>query len=110
MSLHPDPELRRRWRGLIESFDSRRSTVAEFCRRHQVSTASFYVWRRRLGEGIVPTPAFVPIRIAQAPSRSESTVRIHLPGGVRVEVPAEHRELLVELLTRLASTAGEVSR
>ena len=110
MSPHPDPELRRRWRGLIEAFDPQQSTLAEFCRRHQVSTASFYAWRRRLAAAVRPkpaTPAFVPIRIDRGTDRCPATVQIHLPGSVRIEVPAAQRDLLIDLITRLAGSARE---
>ena len=48
MARSADPELRRWWGALVDSFDATRESVAEFCDRHEVSTASFYAWRRKL--------------------------------------------------------------
>jgi hypothetical protein len=37
-------------------------SVAEFCRREGVSTASFYTWRKRLGAAAPPCgPAFLDL-------------------------------------------------
>ncbi len=89
-------------------------TVIRFCREEGVSTASFYRWRNRLAErgrprrdadprttattGIERTPLFQPIRVTEA----EAPISVQLPGGVRVEVPAENldavRAVLGELL------------
>jgi len=109
MARTPDPELRRWWRGLIDAFDSRRWTVAEFCSRHDVSAASFYNWRRRLQEeeadeppgGPSAAPAFLPLQIAKGLAPRERSVQVHLPGGVRVEVPPQDRDLLFELIARV---------
>jgi hypothetical protein len=40
MPRSPDPKLRQWWRALIQSVDSASDTIAEFCRRHDVSTGS----------------------------------------------------------------------
>lgn len=123
MARRSDPELRRWWGNLIRSFDPDRWTVAEFCRRHDVSAASFYAWRRRLGAGgdadagspvsanasPPAVPAFLPIRITQDSSWADRSVQVHLPGGVRVEVPAGERELLLELIARVTEPAEEAS-
>jgi transposase-like protein len=106
MARSPDPDLRRWWRELIDSFDSERWTVAEFCQRHDVSAASFYAWRRRLGEPHASpprAPAFLPIQITQGLADAERSVQVHLPCGVRVDVPSCDRDLLLELITHVTS-------
>jgi hypothetical protein len=116
MARRPDPELRHWWRDLLESFDvdTECSSVAEFCRLHDVSTASFYNWRRRLSaEGELrpvsfDTPAFVPIELTQH-SADQQLVQVHLPGGVRIEVPTDARTLLLELITHVTATSQETS-
>jgi hypothetical protein len=40
------------WRRRLARFRSSELTVAEFCRREQVSLASYYYWSRRLGEAV----------------------------------------------------------
>jgi transposase-like protein len=89
-------------------------TVVRFCREEGVSTASFYRWRNRLAErgrltpdadtrssattGLEQTPLFQSVRVTGV----ETSISIQLPGGARVEVPAENldavRAVLGELL------------
>ena len=40
----------RQWRALLARFEQSAMTVSEFCRREGICTASFYRWRRLLGE------------------------------------------------------------
>jgi hypothetical protein len=65
-------------------------TVARFCKRQGVSTASFYAWRKRLdgaeGAGEKRSPAFRPVRLTSA----GAVMWVHLPGGVRLEAPMEN--------------------
>ncbi len=102
------------WRQRVRRFGRSGMTVVRFCKQEGVSTASFYRWRNRLGEQVVPTrnadaqdwattdteqtPLFQPIRVTGA----ETPILIQLPGGVRVEVPTENldavRAVLGELL------------
>jgi hypothetical protein len=117
MSRAPDPQVRLRWRRLLDSFDPRKFTVADFCRRHQISVASFYKWRRefaktapaakapsspRRHQSSPSADAFVPLQIVNAsPAQGAPTVQVHLPSGVRIELPADHHPLLWELIAKL---------
>jgi len=66
ITVFSGPERRRRWsdeerlRILAEAF-SPGACVAEVCRRHEVSTALIYTWRRKLREAHVePAAADLP--------------------------------------------------
>ena len=108
------------WRRRVRRFGRSGLTVVRFCEQEGVSTASFYRWRNRLADkgpatrnadsrhwattnGVVQTPAFQPVRVTGA----EAPISIKLPGGVRVEVPAENldavRAVLGELLRQDAT-------
>jgi transposase-like protein len=102
------------WRRRVRRFGHSGMTVVRFCREEGVSTASFYRWRNRLAErgrlarntdtrssattGVEQTPLFQPVRVTGA----ETPISIQLPGGVRIQVPAENldavRAVLGELL------------
>ena len=97
----PDPEVRQRWMRLIRSFEPGRETVAEFCERHEVSTASFYKWRRRLGDEAGPAPASAPPQGFQPVLVTASAApRVRLPNGVVLELGDDPRalELVLERL------------
>jgi transposase-like protein len=101
MARGRDPEVRRRWTQLIRSFQPGRESVAEFCRRHDVSTASFYKWRRELDGGGRHQPAFVPVRVSG--EWSGETVRFHFASQARVDVPVSQPQLIFDAIVALAA-------
>ena len=103
MARSADPELRQWWRELIDSFDSTRESVSEFCHRHEVSTAAFYGWRRKLasagstagsgggtrkaattrsltmgGRRAAGSQAFLPVHIISAETSVSRSIHVHL--------------------------------
>ena len=84
------------WRQRIARQRRSQSSIAEFCSQEGVSPNSFYAWRRRLRESDPAGPRselFVPIEVP--PSWSPAGVRIELPGGAVVMLPAEATAELV---------------
>ena len=77
--------------------------MSRFCRREGVSTASFYWWRKRLDDagaaGKRELARFQPVRLTGA----GAVMSVHLPGGVRVEVPMEN-------LDGVRAVVGELMR
>lgn len=47
MARLPDSDLRRWWRGIVERQPLSGLTVADYCAANDVSTASFYQWRKK---------------------------------------------------------------
>src|SRR4051794_20243302 len=105
MSRQPDPQRRAFWSELIEQSRQSGLSVAEFCKQADVSTASFYLWQRKLhgplaGPATRPTPArspkaasaeLVPVRfvaegLTNQPLAAE-VLEIELPGAIRLRVP-----------------------
>lgn len=37
------------WKALLESYSEGELTKSEFCKKHRISTSSFYKWEKRLG-------------------------------------------------------------
>jgi transposase-like protein len=114
------------WRRRVRRFGRSGLTVARFCEQEGVSAASFYRWRNRLAEqgrpardaaarrvgtanGVDHASAFQAVRVATCiRTGADAAVAIHLPGGVRVDVPAGSldaiRAVLGELLRQDAAT------
>jgi len=112
------------WRRRIRRFGRSGLTVVWFCREEGVSTASFYRWRNRLAEagpaasnadarcrttvdGVAQTRAFQPVRVT---TTAGSPVAIQLPGGVRVEVPAENLDAVRAVLGELLRHGATLDR
>jgi transposase-like protein len=93
------------WRGVIGRQKQSGLSIAEFCRREQISPASFYNWRRRLrGSMEERTPQFVPVALTP-PSRADFEIR--LPGGVSILAPDDFEEAS---LRRLLQVVVELER
>lgn len=100
------------WQGRVRRFRRSGQTVREFCAAEEVSTASFYQWRRRLAQRRPPradvagrASAFQAVRVRAV----VSAISVHLPGGARIDVPVEQLDALravVEELRRWQNTAN----
>ena len=81
------------WRALIAKFGGSGQDVAGFCRREAISAASFYRWRKLLGDGngdsrgshvATGMPAFVDLGTLNAASvaRPRLDLRLDLGDGL----------------------------
>jgi hypothetical protein len=98
MARRPDSEREGFWRDLVARRESSGLTVAEVCGRAGVSTASFFLWQRRLRKpkptlrsGTIEAPSrssLVPVRIVPdcADEGRAPPVVVELPGQVRVQI------------------------
>ena len=77
------------WRVHLEGWHRSDLTQEAYCARNGLSTKSFYRWRRKQKEAMAMAESsltLVPVSVgAPAPG---SVVRLHSPGGWRIEVPA----------------------
>ena len=100
---HVRPRTRAFWKDLVAGGPEPGQTVADYCRRHGVSTASFFAWRKRLRDEIptrIPAgPAFVPVRVVP-----DVSAEIALPAGLTVRVPVHADPAAVARL--VAALAG----
>jgi len=96
MARRPDPRKRQQWLKRIAEFGRSGLTVAEFCESEGVSTASFYVWRRRLvgeaGSANDAPSGFQPVLVTAA-----TAPRVRLPSGVVLELGDDLRALELAL-------------
>jgi hypothetical protein len=100
-----DPQKLGVWQVRFRRFSSSGLSVERFCAQERVSVASFYYWRKKLEPrsearaerrrrqvlarpGSAPAGVFQPVTVVPA----MSGIWIHLPGGTRIEVRAEHSE------------------
>lgn len=108
MGRRPSEERRRYWRGVLARQRRSGLSVAAFCRRHKVSPAALYGWKRRLaGEtlGKSPEVSFVPLPLDRVVPPCAGEFSLQLPNGVQVTVPGNFDDAA---LGRLLQVVGAV--
>jgi hypothetical protein len=96
------------WRLRMQRFQRSNVSVVEFCEDEAVSTASFYLWRKKLTQPIAGDDAdqvgshFAPVRVVGAPS-----LVAQLPGGTRLEIPTADSQILQVIIDALARVDAE---
>jgi len=83
------------WRDLVERQRRGGLSVAEFCRREDISANSFYRWRRIFADEA--EASFVRVAVVQ-----QRPIEVALPCGATVHVAAD-RDVLRELFAALSS-------
>jgi len=99
-------KAQQRWQERLARFESSGLTVEAFCLEEQVSTASFYHWRRRLaniGSSAQPTADAQPLFQAVHVSAVTAVLSIQLPNGTKLQVPADQLDLARVVVAQLAA-------
>jgi transposase len=117
MSRVASAEKRSQWRDRLQRFGRSQLSAAEFCRREQVSAASFYQWRRRLADESArrrPTRAsFVPVQVAPVQVAASIGVEVAFPNGARLTLPAHDHALIktsIQAIARARTTEKRDAR
>jgi transposase-like protein len=90
------------WRAHIEAWERSELTQREYCAQHGLAERGFYRWRRKHKEAMAAANAaltLVPVSVG-APATG-AVVRLHSPGGWRIEVPGGNASWLAEFLKHL---------
>jgi transposase len=84
--IPPPSALRHKWQRLISGQQSSGLSVTRFCRRHGISTPSFYAWRKRLAAD--GPERFVEVHLTQADGHAAEAgvIEVCLNGRRRVAV------------------------
>ena len=115
-----DPAVWEQWRARMTRYSGSGLTVAEFCRLEEVSSASFYQWRKKLRTGSAGVSggrsnagtgrrpgSFVPVVAVGGSAcddqRRGDVVLLRLTNGVRVEIPCSEPGLV----ERVVLSAGQ---
>jgi hypothetical protein len=108
----PDPQLHVLWRERVRRQANSGLTIARFCARERLRTASFSSWKRRLrlidladrqSTSAAP-PAFLPVivRTPEATPAEPLTIEADLPNGVRLRIPTANVPLACRLVRVVA--------
>ena len=89
------------WREHIQAWDRGDLTQAAYCAAHGLSTKSFYRWRHKPVEAAASSAALTLVPVKVGRTATDSVVRLHSPGGWRIELLGTDVAWLAELLRRL---------
>lgn len=90
------------WRAHLETWHRSELTQREYCASQGLGEKAFYRWRRKEKEAIALAKSsltLVPVSVGA--SATGSVVRLHSPGGWRIELPAGGALWLADLLRQL---------
>ena len=90
------------WRGHLDAWHRSDLTQREYCATHGLSEKSFYRWRGKEKEALAAGQAsltLVPVNVS--PHATGGIVRLHSPGGWRIELPVGEVSWLTDLLRQL---------
>lgn len=112
MAKRFDVVKREEWRRRLGKFDGSGLTVAEFCRREQVSEASFYYWAKRIrqaGKGKATQRAQRKAALAMTPDEvSNDFVEVIVGDSIRVRIPTDRLGSVAALIRDLqAGSVGD---
>ena len=87
-----DNSKRQEWIARLKRFQEKPTSVHAFCRAEGISSASFYLWKRRLAVEPTPTtPTFIPLTITHTPTAT--AVEVAFPNGIIFRLPADQHAL-----------------
>lgn len=90
------------WRAHLEAWHRSELTQREYCASRGLGEKAFYRWRHKEKEAVAsanPSLTLVPVSVG-APLTG-SVVRLHSPGGWRIELPVGGAPWLADLLRHL---------
>ena len=91
------------WQKHLEACKQSELTQKAYCAQHGLSTKSFYRWLRKEKDALAatkPSLTLVPISVVGA-ATTGNVIRLHSPGGWRIELPAGNTPWLADILRQL---------
>jgi hypothetical protein len=108
----PDLKLHALWRQRIHRQGHSGLTIAQFCARENLSSASFHAWKRRLRlidladhrPALPARSTFLPVtvRVVEHAPGEPLPIEADLPNGIRLRIPTSNAPLACRLIRAVA--------
>jgi hypothetical protein len=114
MSRRVNLDKRSEWLDRLRRFRRSNLSVTEFCRREEVSVASYYHWRQKLAKAASDLDANgAPVQATFLPVQIEGSagLEVAFPNGARVTLAAldrPHVQAFIESIAMARTTQGGV--
>ncbi len=89
------------WQEHLDAWNRSGLTQAAYCISHGLSTKSFYRWRRKEKESVAAGKPLTLVPVSVGVSAAQDVIRLHSPGGWRIELPSAGAARLGDLLRQL---------
>ena len=93
------------WRRRLARFENANSTVLEFCRREEVSQASFYYWTKRVGQtgaaGVATRTQHKRVAAASPDAVASAVVEVIGGDSIRVHLPMDRLDAVATFVRHL---------
>lgn len=109
-------EREREWRDVLRRQARSRLSVAEFCRREELSQPSFYAWRRTItqrdgrrpnhSDSDPPAVGFLAVRLSGVSPCVEASITIELAQGLVLRLPEATSAVRIAELVRALQETG----
>lgn len=76
------------WQTHLDAWRQSERTQVAYCLSHGLSIKSFYRWRRKQKESIAAAKPLTLVPVSLRGSTTQEVVRLHSPGGWRIELSA----------------------
>ncbi len=76
------------WQAHLDAWHQSDLTQAAYCISHGLSVKTFYRWRRKEKESVAADKPLTLVPVSVRASVAQDVVRLHSPGGWRIELPA----------------------
>lgn len=111
--LQRDLKREQIWRRHLEQQRTSGVTVRAYCLANALRETSFFYWKKEIAKRDRETaanakPAFVPVAVINAPTRSDTPIDVRLAEGHRVRIRSGcDRVLLADVLAMLRDSRSE---
>jgi hypothetical protein len=89
------------WRGHVEGWRQSGQSQMAYCARHELNIKSFCRWRRKQQAAAAAPPSLTLVPVSVGTPAPGNVIRLHSPGGWRIELSAGDAPWLADLLRRL---------
>lgn len=89
------------WRAHLEAWHRSDLTQREYCANQGLGEKAFYRWRRKEREAVASAQSSLTLVPVSVGAPVTGSIRLHSPGGWRIELPAGSAPWLADLLRHL---------
>jgi hypothetical protein len=89
------------WGGHVEDWRASGLSQIAYCAQHGLNIKSFRRWRTKLQQSAAKAPSLTLVPISVGTPATAPAIRLHSPGGWRIELAAANPAWLADLVRQL---------